>query len=104
MYNRYIPSGNGNYICQRIGELPHPAAQPAPHTSPRENPPERQPEPAHTEPVSKKTGLLSRLLPKGLEADDLLILLILLLLMMDSGDDDDSLTVLLAVAAFFILQ
>ena len=104
MYNRYIPSADGSYVCQRIGDLPNSARHQAQHCPPREESPRQLPDCGHTEPPPKKPGLLSRLLPKGLEADDLIILLILVLLLMDSGDDDDSLTVLLAVIAFFILQ
>lgn len=95
VYNRYIPAADGGHICQRIAEV---------------QPREASSRPAGTQPSPQqpcgdsRPGLLQRLLPRGLEADDLLILLILLLLLLDCGDDDDSLTALLAVAAFLILK
>ena len=102
MYNRYIPSANGGYVCQKIAEPPAPQRFVPPS-------PEPEPEPAAPSgpacaPPGRKGGLLQRLLPRGIELDDLLILLILLQLMLDSDEDEDSLTVLLAVAAFLILQ
>ena len=98
MYNRYIPAADGRHICQKIAEAP-PQAE-LPHTPSHREEPHAQQQCGST----AKSGLLQRLLPKGLEADDLLILLILLLLLTDCGEDDDSLTALLAVAAFLILR
>ena len=124
MYNRYIPAAGGGFVCHPISELPelHP-----PEAAPRREsdghgrgrpPRDRRWEPEGREDRAcgsgsappdgprrgKGLGFLEKLLPRDLEADDLLILLILLLLMMDNDGDDDSLTVLLAVAAFLILR
>lgn len=92
MYNRYIPSGDGSYICQPVAELPpldHGSTAPAPRTASASQ---------------SSCGGLRRLLPANLEADDLLILLILLLLLLDREDGVDSTTALVAAAAFLILQ
>lgn len=114
MYNRYIPSANGSYVCHRVEDEPfappprQPEAPPPPppepppwEGSPREGPP--GPPPCE-EPPPHKESFLRRLLPRGIDLDDLLILLILLLLIMDSDEGDDSLTVLLTIGAFLILQ
>lgn len=91
MYNRYIPSGDGSYICQPVAELP---------------PLDRgSTEPIRTAPAPQSPcGSLRLLLPSNLETDDLLILLILLLLLLDREDGADSTTALVAAAAFLILQ
>lgn len=91
MYNRYIPSADGSYICQPVAELPHLEH----HTTGNhtQSPPPRPVQPP-----------LSRLLPTDLEADDLLILLILLLLFLDRDGEADSTRALLAAAAFLILR
>ena len=128
MYNRYIPAAGGGYVCHPIAELPelHPpeavprrepdSGGPGENCPPRDH--RRDPAPSSREDRpcgsgvhpsdgphrGKGLGFLEKLLPRDLEADDLLILLILLLLMMDNDGDDDSLTVLLAVAAFLILR
>ena len=96
MYNRYIPTADGGYRCQpvRPQQAPPPPAEPRPDQAP----------PCRPEPHTRPGGLLRRLLPQGLEADDLLILLILLLLVLDGEGEDDTLTALLAVAAFLMLR
>ena len=92
MYNRYVPTPDGGYVCQPVGDFP------------QSEPRRPAPEPACGPARQPGRSLLKRLLPKGLEADDLLILLILLLLLLDCSEDDDAMTALLAVAAFLILQ
>lgn len=92
MYNRYIPSADGSYICQPVAALPHLEREPSAVQRPASSP---QPQ--------KPCGL-QRLLPSNLEADDLLILLILLLLFLDRDGEADSTRALLAAAAFLILQ
>ena len=77
MYNRYIPSADGSYICQPVAELPHLESN-----ATDSRPPTAPPRPA-------AASCLSRLLPSDLEADDILILLILLLVMLDGGDEDE---------------
>ena len=99
MYNRYIPSTNGSYVCHRVEEAPPPRRPPSPHEPPRDSPP---PEPGPQ--PQRKPGFFQRLLPQSLELDDLLILLILVLLLLDGEEETDSLSVLLTVAAFLILQ
>lgn len=107
MYNRYIPSTDGGYICRRVEDTPpHPIAQTPqiPVEQPEVQARAEQapcPEPCDTPPA--KQGLLQRLFPKNLDVDDILILLILILLLLDSEESDDTLTVLLTVAAFLIL-
>ena len=92
MYNRYIPSADGSYICQPVAELPHLEGSTSDSRPP--TPPPR--------PVA--ASCLSRLLPSDLEADDILILLILLLLFLDQDGEADSTRALLAAAAFLILR
>ena len=92
MYNRYIPSADGSYICQPVAELPHLEGN-----APDNRPPTAPPRPA-------APSCLSRLLPSDLEADDILILLILLLLFLDRDGEADSTRALLAAAAFLILR
>lgn len=92
MYNRYIPSADGSYICQPVAALPH-LEQSAPASS----------QAAQASPQQRKPCGLQRLLPSNLEADDLLILLILLLLFLDRDGEADSTRALLAAAAFLIL-
>ena len=91
MYNRYIPSADGSYICQPVAELPHLEG-----STSDSRPPTPPPRPA--------ASCLSRLLPSDLEADDILILLILLLLFLDQDGEADSTRALLAAAAFLILR
>ena len=92
MYNRYIPSADGSYICQPVAELPHLEGNTSDNRP--SNPP---PRPA-------AASCLCRLLPSDLEADDILILLILLLLFLDQDGEADSTRALLAAAAFLILR
>lgn len=107
MYNRYIPSTDGSYICRRVEDTsPQPIVQ-VPQIPMEQAEAQARteqapcPEPCDTPPV--KQGLLQRLFPKKLDVDDILILLILVLLLLDSEEGDDTLTVLLTVAAFLIL-
>lgn len=112
MYNRYIPTENGTYRCNRVEEWPvsvPPKPADAPPEPPCPPPPPPPPPPQPPQPCREESslfghGFLKRLLPRNLDMGDLLILLIVLLLMTDSDDGDDSLTVLLTIAAFLILQ
>lgn len=100
MYNRYIPRGDGTYICRQEPDF---------ETEHQETPP--PPEPEIPEPHQKKdqksggfpfnlgsldgiTGKIRGLLPKGMDIGDIILLLILILLLLD-GEDDEMLWVLL---------
>lgn len=110
MYNRYIPSTDGGYICQRIEEHPRGNHQKPPALQAQDvpqHPHKNQLKISTDSAPSKESGFLRNLLKKDIELDDILILLILLLLLLDRDEGEegnDTLTALLTAAAFLILQ
>ena len=105
MYNRYIPQSDGTYQRRRVQEnpvqppeppkpkAPVPPAPPCPPTepplpnrpAPRTMPrPCREPEPALGIPE-----FLKQLLPRGLDAGDLLVIVLLLLMSGDFREDQN---------------
>lgn len=95
VYNRYIPSADGGFTRVRVAAPPQTEASVVPACT-QEHICAPPPSPA-----GAGRGMLSRLLPAGLDAEDLLILAILLLLVLE-GDEEDMLPILLAAAAFLL--
>lgn len=93
MYNRYIPQSDGSYRRHPIPDRNRPRPGPEPvHCSPPEPencpPPEPPPcpQPRHWGP-EEAGGFLKKLLPAGLDTEDLLILVLLLLMSGDCRED-----------------
>ena len=109
MYSRYTPDGSGGFARQQVPEAsdlwqqgrPPPPPEPPPESNPG-LPPERQhpPEAPQRPPVRKRQspgpppgslpdlgGLLTRLLPRGVDTEDLLVLAVLLLSLKQEGAD-----------------
>lgn len=95
MYNRYIPQGDGSYrrhpIPDRNRPLPNPEPVCCPPPEPDRCPP---PEPAPCPPPrcrgqEEAGGFLKKLLPAGLDTEDLLILVLLLLMSGDCREDQN---------------
>lgn len=87
MYNRYIPTEDGTYRRQVVGNR---QTRSSPNVPTPAKPLEPPPSPAQPS------------LFLGLDTADLLILLILILVMMDEGRDNT--TLLLTAALYFLLQ
>lgn len=96
MYSRYVPDASGVYRQTTLEQSPPPSPPPAPPSAPCAP----APPPEHAGRSLKAT--LKRLLPRGMDAGDLLVLLILLLLYVD-GEQEDSLSLILTAAAFLLL-
>lgn len=111
IYNRYIASSDGQYVCQKIEQTPPKIIAPEtqrivdiperPREIPVQLPSELQRNGA--EEGARKKNIFQRLLPESIELDDIIIILILILLVLDSDEDEDILNILLTVAAFMIL-
>lgn len=93
VYNRYIPSADGGFTRVQVAE-PQTEMPAVPACTQ-----ERACAPPAT--AGAGQGILHRLLPAGLDAEDLLILAILLLLVLE-GEEEDMLPILLAAAAFLL--
>lgn len=89
MYNRYVPTEDGTYRRQVVGNR-----QSAPS-------PPKSSQPVSV-PASSPASSAANSLLLGLDTADLLILLILILVMADEGRDNT--TLLLTVALYFLLQ
>lgn len=103
MYSRYVPDASGVYRQTTLEQSPPPSPPPAPPEAafaPQSAPCAPAPPPEHAGRSLKAT--LERLLPRGMDAGDLLVLLILLLLYVD-GEQEDSLSLILTAAAFLLL-
>lgn len=108
MYNRYIPGADGTFQRTVVDDRP-PKPQPVPEAAPPATEqvvcipqePAPQPDAPCNQALSVRT-LLKKLLPRGVELDDLLVLLIILLLLVD-GDQEDTLALLVTAAAFLLL-
>ena len=94
VYNRYIPSADGGFTRVQVAE---------PQTEMSAIPACTQERACAPPPAAAGAGqgILHRLLPAGLDAEDLLILAILLLLVLE-GEEEDMLPILLAAAAFLL--
>ncbi len=80
MYNRYIPTEDGQYLRKRVEEVSSPAIQEA-------------------KPSSSVTPKCSG--SDKLETEELLLIVILLLLLLD--DQDEDMVILIAALAFLLL-
>ena len=105
MYNRYIPQSDGTYQRRRMQEHPVPAPEPpspkapvplAPPCPTPEPPQPNRPAPRpmsrpfrEPEPAPGIPEFLKQLLPKGLDAGDLLVIVLLLLMSGDCRDDQN---------------
>lgn len=125
MYNHYIPQSDGSYRRSTMPEgsrkqpsrpqqNPHqqkPSAPPPPPPArepPRQEEPECKPQPETSPQVpctpARNDSILSflrGLLPREIDATDLLVILILLL--MNKEDDCDGLSPMLTIALYFLL-
>ena len=121
MYSRYTPDGNGGYYRQRLPDVgdrrpspPPPEPMPGPpgqgppespeyREPPVGMPPKRPPRPGPPLPPSGMGilpdlgGLLNRLLPRGLDTEDLLILAVLLLSLKQDGAEPIQLLIALGL-------
>ena len=96
MYNRYIPQPDGSYRKNRMPDPPKPPPPPPP--APPVCPP---PKPRPAPPPPPPGSFWQRLLPVGLDTEDLLVLTLLLLI---AGDQEDHRTgALLTLALYFFL-
>lgn len=108
MYNRYIPRGDGSYICRQEPDFEH-EPEPVIIKEPQKNeppidhnePPRREPEPeikarSNKGPfgIGSITESLRGILPKNVDIGDLLLIFILILLLIE-GEDDEILWILL---------
>lgn len=89
MYNRYIPQSDGSYRRNRVPEPVVRPGNPGKPQPPQPGPPctdcpRMQPLPPRQE---QAEGFLRRLLPQGLDTEDLLIVVLLLLMSGDCRDD-----------------
>ena len=103
MYNRYVPDAAGVYRQTTVETVPDVPDAPQPPLPPPACPVPPPPPPAPAaDPVRRSlSGLLERVLPRGMDTGDLLVLLILILLAVD-GEEEDSLSVILTIAAFLL--
>lgn len=125
-YNHYTPQSDGSYRRSTVQEPPRRPAQrqpwperqqPAPNPPPKQEPscppePPKQtcpPEPCHDPPSPpKQTGgegilsFLRGLLPRQIDAADLLVIALLLLISKEECGEDD-LSPLLTIALYFLL-
>lgn len=111
MYNRYIPQPDGSYRKNRMQEPQQPKNQPPRRHEPVSPPPpivemtpektrqERQQHPNHGQ--DSITGFFKNLLPKDMDAGDLMVILLLLLMAGDCSDDKN--TALLTLALYFFM-
>ncbi len=90
MYNRYVPTEDGTYRRQVVGNR-----QSAPS-------PPKSSQPVSAAPSAPPITTPANSLLLGLDTADLLILLILILVMTDEGRDNT--TLLLTAALYFLLQ
>lgn len=121
MYNHYVPQSDGSYrrssvpdhgrrqqIPRPISPLPRsPAPAAAPPAEPPEAPVSAQPHPipAAGAAPAQSGGILSflkGLLPRQIDADDLLIILLVFLMNRDEADSGD-LSPMLTLALYFLL-
>lgn len=105
MYNRYIPQSDGTYQRRRMQDHPVPPPEPprqkapvppAPSCPLPEQPQPNRPatRPMHRpcrepEPAPGIPEFLKQLLPKGLDAGDLLVIVLLLLMSGDCREDQN---------------
>ncbi len=90
MYNRYIPSSNGQYHKQTICEQSDRIQDPLP------SPPVMQ-ETKQQQSTGRPTGLL------GLDWGDLLLICVIILLLLEA-ESDETLPILIMAGAFLLLQ
>lgn len=103
MYNRYIPQPDGSYRKNRMPDPQKPPPPPpAPPVCPPPKPPAPKPPKPRPAPPSPPPGSFwQRLLPAGLDTEDLLVLTLLLLI---AGDQEEHRTgALLTLALYFFL-
>lgn len=109
MYNHYIPQSDGSYRRsavpdQRRQQKPQPKPEPRPEPKPEPPcPPQPKPDqepPACTPGGSSILDFLRGLLPRQIDAADLLIIFLLLLM---NRDDEGGLSPILTLALYFLL-
>lgn len=111
MYNRYIPQPDGSYRKNRVqdshqppknpgGRRKEPASPPPPIEMPLEKPCQEQQHPYQKQ-SSSITGFFKNLLPKDMDAGDLIVILLLLLMAGDCEEDKN--TALLTLALYFFM-
>lgn len=113
MYNRYMPTGNGQFQRQTVPGSPQPGKTESKNKPKPEEPPKRQqaaeksctpstPEASRRDSTPRPAiPFLNRLLP-GMDSGDMLVVLILLLLLMEGNEDSTS--VIMTLAIFLFLQ
>ena len=113
MYNRYIPQPDGTFRRSRMQDPCHPPEPPKPAPCcPEPKPAPVQPKPVPPCPPMRPTrpcrsgpppkepesgaiaSFLHQILPKGLDAADLIVVLLLLLMSADSCEDNSALLTL----------
>ena len=111
MYNRYIPQPDGSYRKRSMQEASRPEPQKRPNHNTPPCPPasivKQQEKPRPERPCQARreqdsiTGFFKNLLPKDMDAGDLMVILLLLLM---AGDcDEDKNTALLTLALYFFM-
>lgn len=113
-YNHYTPQSDGSYrrsTVQDTGKRPPPRPQPQPKPPAPPPPPPPAPEPPKPEPCPPPPpppqssesilSFLRKLLPRQIDAADLLV--ISLLLLMDREDGCEGMSPLLTIALYFLL-
>lgn len=117
MYNHYIPQSDGSYRRSTVPDgsrRNQPRSAPIQSSSPRQQPatrteppkPAPEPEEPHRkpDPCTQNESILSflrGLLPRQIDATDLLV--ILLILLMNKDEDPDGFSPLLTLAIYFLL-
>ena len=107
MYNHYIPQSDGSFRRNSVPEQNRrPQKPPAPPPPPPKPPEPPRPEPcppAYVPPAQPQSplSLLKKLLPKDMDATDLIIIALLLLIGLE--DDCDDLAPILTIALYFLL-
>lgn len=108
MYNHYIPQSDGSFRRSSVPEQSkRPAKQPTPPPPPPPKPPEPPlpppcPPPQHPAPPPQSLfSVLKKLLPKDMDAGDLIIIALLLLIGLE--EDCDDLAPILTIALYFLL-
>ncbi len=107
MYNRYIPQPDGSFRRNHIPDPskprpPEPAAceVPSPPPCPTPEPPQKPTPPPPCRQEQSAGSFLRRLLPRNLQAEDLLVIVLLLLMAGDCPEDQNMALLTLALYMF----
>jgi len=95
MYNRYVPMEDGSFRRQVL-----PDASKAPDLPPPGPPPGPQRPPKPPEKPESIPGFFGNLLPKGLDAEDLIVILLLLLMSENCRDTPNTALITMLIYLF----